>query len=125
MKSAALAAAAALVVLAGCADTYRPVVDRQGVDPGAYQRDLAECRDYARQVSPLGSAAKGGLIGGAIGAAAGAVVGALTGNVGRAAAIGAAGGGTAGILRGGLRGGARQKRVIRRCMRGRGYRVLD
>ena len=112
-------------VIAGCADTYHPIVDRQGVDQSAYQRDLADCREYARHVDPTGDAAKGGLIGGAIGAAAGAVVGALTGGVGRGAAIGAAGGGTAGVLRGGLRGVERQKRVIRRCMRGRGYRVLD
>jgi len=124
MRHAAFAAAA-LIVLAGCADTYQPIVDRQGVDQTAYQRDLGECREYARQVSPVGDAAKGGLIGGALGAAVGAVVGALTGNVGSGAVIGAAGGATGGVLRGGLRGGARQKRVIRRCMRGRGYRILD
>lgn len=115
----------AVVALAGCANTYQPIVDREGVSPSAYERDLAECRDYARQVDPAGSAVKGGLLGGGIGAAVGAVVGALTGGVGRGAAIGAAGGATAGVLRGGLRGGAKQKAVIRRCLRGRGYRVLD
>ncbi|HUT51384.1 MAG TPA: glycine zipper family protein [Alphaproteobacteria bacterium] len=115
----------AAVVLAGCADTYHPIVDKEGVDQSAYQRDLGDCREYARRVNPTSSAAEGGLIGGAIGAAAGAVVGALTVGVGRGAAIGAAGGGTAGLLRGGLRGLERQKRVIRRCMHGRGYRVLE
>ncbi len=127
MRLAAIALAAAILAggLAGCADTYRPIVDRQGVDPSAYERDLAECRDYARRVDPAASAAKGGLLGGAVGAAVGAVVGALTGNVGRGAAIGAAGGATGGVIRGGIRGGARQKRVVRRCLRGRGYRVLD
>ena len=115
----------AAALLAGCADTYNPIVDNKGVDQAAYQRDLAQCRDHARRVSPLGDAAKGGLIGGAIGAAAGAVIGALTGGIGSGAAIGAAGGGTAGVLQGGLTGAERQKRVIRRCMSGRGYRVLD
>ena len=95
------------------------------IGQATYERDLAECRDFARRADPAADAAKGGVVGGAIGAAVGAVVGALTGNVGRAAAIGAAGGATGGVLRGGLRGGARQKRIIRRCLRGRGYRVLD
>ena len=127
MKPAVTVAAAAILAggIAGCADTYRPIVDSQGVDQVEYERDLAECREYARRVDPAGSAAKGGLLGGAVGAAVGAVVGALTGNVGRGAAIGAAGGATGGVLRGGIRGGARQKRVLRRCLRGRGYRVLD
>jgi len=127
MKPAAMFAVAAILAggLAGCADTYRPIVDSQGVNQAEYERDLAECREYARRVDPAGSAAEGGLLGGAVGAAVGAVVGALTGNVGRGAAIGAAGGATGGVLRGGIRGGARQKRVLRRCLRGRGYRVLD
>jgi hypothetical protein len=111
--------------LAGCADTYRPIVDRQGVDQAAYERDLDECREYARRIDPANSAAKGAVLGGAFGAALGAVFGALTGNIGRGAAIGAATGATGGLLRGGVRGGARQKRVIRRCLTGRGYRVLD
>lgn len=111
--------------LAGCAETYQPIVDTRDVDQAVYERDLAECRELARRVNPGTSAARGGVVGGAIGAAVGAVVGALTGNVGRAAAIGAAGGATGGVLRGGLRGGGRQKRVIRRCLRGRGYRILD
>jgi uncharacterized protein YcfJ len=127
LKRRLLCLAAALLAagLAGCADTYQPIVDSQGTDRAAYERDLAECRELARRASPAGDVAKGGLVGGAIGAAVGAVVGALTGNVGRAAAIGAAGGATGGILRGGLRGGERQKRIIRRCLRGRGYQVLD
>jgi hypothetical protein len=126
MRIAAIATAAAILAggLAGCAETYQPIVDRQGIDPAAYERDLAECRDYARRVDPGRSAAKGGLIGGAIGAAVGAVVGALTGNIGQAVAIGAAGGATGGVIRGGVQGGARQKRVINGCLRGRGYRVL-
>jgi len=120
-----IAAGLVAAALAGCADTYRPIVDTETVDQQTYERDLADCREYARRVDPAADAAKGGVIGGAIGAAVGAVVGALTGNVGRAAAIGAAGGATGGVLRGGLRGGARQERVIRRCLHGRGYRVLD
>ena len=124
-KALCIALVMAATGLAGCADTYRPIVDTDAVDRATYERDLADCRDFARRADPAADAVKGGVIGGAIGAAVGAVVGALTGNVGRAAAIGAAGGATGGVLRGGLRGGARQKRIIRRCLRGRGYRVLD
>ncbi|HNB26061.1 MAG TPA: glycine zipper family protein, partial [Alphaproteobacteria bacterium] len=43
--------------LAGCAQSYQPVVDTRGHDTARYQQDLYECRQYAEQVSPAGNAA--------------------------------------------------------------------
>lgn len=112
-----------LVIATAC--TSDPIIDTKGVDPARYQADLAECRDYADQVSVPANAAGGGLFGGAAGAAIGAAIGAVTGNPGTGAAVGAAGGGTSGAIGGTGRGVSKQDRVVRNCLRGRGYSVLD
>jgi outer membrane lipoprotein SlyB len=119
--------AVALATLAGCAQTYQPVVDTKGHDSARYQQDLFECRQYAEQVSPAGQAAVGGLGGAAGGAALGAITGALVGGVsaGEGAALGAATGGAVGVGAGAYRGIDEQQRVIDNCLRGRGYNVLN
>ncbi|HJR21720.1 MAG TPA: lipoprotein, partial [Dongiaceae bacterium] len=61
--------AVAMATLAGCAQSYQPVVDTKGHDSARYQQDLFECRQYAEQVSPAGKAAVSGLGGAAAGAA--------------------------------------------------------
>ena len=117
----------AMATLAGCAQTYQPVVDTKGHDTARYQQDLYECRQYAEQVSPAGQAAVGGLGGAAGGAALGAITGALVGGVsaGEGAALGAATGGAVGVGAGAYRGVDEQQRVIDNCLRGRGYNVLN
>jgi outer membrane lipoprotein SlyB len=103
--------------IAGCAN--EPIVDRRGVDEYQYQDDLAECRSYASQVNTGAETAKKG----AIGAAVGGVVGAAIGNSNDA---------EQGIGYGALIGGSkgfteaerRKQKVLYRCMKGRGYRVL-
>jgi outer membrane lipoprotein SlyB len=119
--------AVAMATLAGCAQTYQPVVDTKGHDSARYQQDLYECRQYAEQVSPAGQAAVGGLGGAAGGAALGAITGALVGGVsaGEGAAFGAATGGAVGVGAGAYRGIDEQQRVIDNCLRGRGYNVLN
>lgn len=110
----------------GCATNnmgadYRPIIDSQGKDPARLQQDVTECQAYAHQVS---SAAER--------AAAGAVAGALLGAV-FAAAAGAKGyrneSAAVGALSGGLGAAAEgerdQRNIIRRCMTGRGYSVLN
>lgn len=109
----------------GCASSYEPIIDTKDVDQARYQADLAECRQYAEQVDVGTSAGAGAGIGAAIGAATGAAVGAITGSPGTGAAVGAAGGGTSGLFGGGLRGVEKERQVIRNCLRGRGYNVLD
>ena len=105
--------------------TSDPIVDTHGVDQGKYDNDLADCRGYADQVDVASGAAGGAAIGAAAGAALGAVIGAMTGAPGTGAAIGAASGGATGGVSGVGSGASRQDRVVRNCLRERGYRVLD
>lgn len=105
-------------MLAGCA-TYRPIVDMKGVDRNAYEADLKECQEYAKQVDPGGDAATGAVAGAAFGALLGAAIGGR-GSAGYGARIGAA----QGVGAGAAHGLAGQIQVVRNCMVGRGYRVL-
>jgi outer membrane lipoprotein SlyB len=114
----------ASIALAGCARSYEPIVDNQGVDEARYQQDLSECRDYAEQVNVGGEAATGTGIGAVLGGALGAVVGAFSGGAGRGAALGAAVGGVTGGAKGTAEGVSGQKQVIANCLRHRGYAVL-
>ena len=121
LLSPALLAAA---LLAGCAQSYQPIVDMNGVDPARYQQDLAECRHYAEEVSPAGEAVAGGAVGAVLGSALGAVAGAFGGDAGSGAALGAGLGGVSGGASGGLGGAAGQRQVIDNCLAHRGYAVL-
>ncbi len=103
--------------LAGCASHPDPIVDMQGVDPALYARDEAECAAYADQVKPAKGAVKGAVAGAAVGAATGAI----SGDADRGAGYGGIWGGA----RSGLRGNAEKQAVFKRCLRGRGYRVLN
>ena len=56
------------VLLTACAGAeVRPIVDMKGVNEARYEKDLAECQDYAKEASGMGGTA-------AKGAGAGAVV---------------------------------------------------
>ena len=108
-----------LLILTGCAG-YRPIVDTKGVDLNRYEADLKECQQYADQVSPATSTAGGA----AAGALLGAAIGALFGNR-QSAGQGAAAMGLLGGAQGASHGANAQMGVIRNCMSGRGYRVLQ
>ena len=112
-------------LLGGCANTgaaYRPMIDSGRGNVANYETDLRECQAYAAQVA-----------GAADQAMAGAIIGALLG-----AAIGAAAGGNRyqrnalssvgaveGAAGGAMAGETDQRNVIRRCLAGRGYSVLQ
>ena len=64
---------AVVIGVTGCAANPNPIVNRQGVDPAAYQRDLSECSRYADEVPIAAGAAKGAVAGGAYGAAVGSI----------------------------------------------------
>jgi hypothetical protein len=83
-----------------------------------YRADLADCEGYAEQVRIERGMAKGAAAGGAAGAATGAIVGE---NVGEYAGVGA----VAGATRSGIRGDQEKSQVVKRCMQGRGYKVLN
>jgi outer membrane lipoprotein SlyB len=105
--------------LAGCA--YRPVVDPKRSDMAKYETDLAECRQIAEKAPGAGA---GAVVGAAGGYAVGQVFARTTGrsNVANEAGRGAAVLGAAG----GAGAGAKNKRqIIKNCMSGRGYAVLD
>ena len=113
----AVIVAAVVGLLTGCSGASGPIIDTKGVDLAQYERDKAECEAYATQVS-TGQAVGRGAAGGAV---VGAAIGAITGSAGRGAGIGA------------VTGGAESARisdreranVVRNCLRGRGYRVLN
>lgn len=113
------AVATGLVVLAvsGCAAQPDPIIDTQGVDLAAYRRDLAECRQYANEVSMAAGAAKGAAAGGAYGAAVGSING--------RAAEGAGTGAISGAAWSMLEADREKQQVVKRCVAGRGYRVLN
>jgi len=107
----------ALLTLAGCASSRGPIIDTKGVDMARYEQDLAECEGYAQEVNPATGATRGAAAGGAVGA----MTGAIGGDAGRGAATGAVLGGSQSAVR-----GVRERdRVVKECLRGRGYRVLN
>ena len=113
-------AATLLASLAGCAAHPDPIVDMKGVDQDEFARDWQECDEYSEEVVIARGVAKGGATGAAVGAVAGAI-GGDSGDVGEGAGFGALYGGT----RSGLDADAEKQQVFKRCLRGRGYRVLN
>lgn len=119
MGRAFLAAAVLGLSLTGC--TYNPVIDpKTSAHPENFQSDLGECRQIAEGGAAKGAALAGAGVGGAIGAG-------LAVATGHPNAVGQAAGG--GAVIGGARGGAasnREKRmIVRNCLKGRGYAVLN
>lgn len=116
--------AAIAVFISGCAsaptgENYIPLVDVRAGEGHRFQQDLNDCQAYAAQ---RGDAASGAVAGAVAGALFGAVLGAIVG-VSRNELAGV------GALTGGLQGAAHnegsQRDIIRRCLTGRGYTVLD
>ena len=124
--ASAILSITALSTLVGCSNGYqygapdKVIVDTLGVDPYSYEMDLADCEAYAMQVSVGQRTAEGAVEGGLVGG----VLGAVLGNSDSAKR-----GAGAGAVVGGVKGnkGARheQDRVVKRCLNGRGYRVLN
>lgn len=91
-----------VLLLSACAPAYKPLVDMRGIDPADFKQDLAECRSYAAQRIPYNSNA-------------------LALETPDEIAYDSQYGGippTKESIK-------REKRIIRRCLRGRGYNVLD
>jgi hypothetical protein len=114
-----LAAVTLALQLAGCAAHPDPIIDTKGVDPDAMARDWQECEAYTEEISIAKGTAKGAGLGAAVGAVVGSIGG--RGDAGESAAYGAVYGGTGS----GLEADRDRQEVFKRCMRGRGYRVLN
>lgn len=109
---------ATALAMAGCA--YKPIVDMKGVDQGKYEQDLAECRQYADQAHGAGT---GAVVGAAAGAALSYGVSRAVG--GRDPSAAARGGAVVGGASGAGAGARNKRDVVRRCLAGRGYSVLN
>lgn len=111
-----------LVVLVGCAGaSYRPIIDTQGVDFNRYENDLRQCQQFATQT---GDATQKAAVGAAAGAILGSVLAAAAGG-GYDRSATARVGAVTGAVSGGAQGETDQRNIIRRCLAGRGYRVLQ
>ena len=103
--------------LTACAANPDPIVDMKGVDPVMYEADLADCKAYSREIRTEAGVAKGA----AGGAVVGGAIGAIGGDTGQGAGIGAVAGGA----KSAQMNEREKQRVVKNCMRGRGYRVLN
>jgi outer membrane lipoprotein SlyB len=97
-----------------------PIVDTKGINPAVYDADLQECYTFADEVEAgrkiVTAAATGAVVGSVIGAAAG-----NSETAKRGAGVGAA----SGALSGTSNTMHERQRVVRNCLAGRGYRVLN
>ncbi len=108
---------ATVIFLAGCAAHPDPIIDTKGVDQEKLAQDWDDCEAYTEEIAIEKGVAKGA----ATGAVVGGMAGAIDGDAGQGAGFGAIYGGT----RSGLDADRQKQKVFKRCMRGRGYRVLN
>jgi outer membrane lipoprotein SlyB len=110
--------------LSGCANmgaNYRPIIDNKVVNTEKYEQDLKECQEFAKQAP---SATDGVIAGAVVGTLIGAALGASTGNsYVRNSTMNF--GGTYGAMSGGASAEGTQRSIIKKCLDGRGYRVLN
>ena len=83
-----------------------------------YEQDLAECTSYSEQIDPSKGMAKGAAGGAVTGGAIGAIG---SGSIGTGAGIGA----VLGMSRSGSKAATDKEEVVKRCLRYRGYKVLN
>ena len=107
----------AIALFTACAAHPDPIIDERGVNMASYRADLQECESYADPISVGEGAAKG--------AAGGAAVGAATGVIGGDVYSGAGYGAIFGATRYGNEADRDKRNVVKRCLRGRGYQVLN
>ena len=135
--TAPLCLAAASLSLAACGyqsslRDYRPVVDSYTTDMAGYDADRAQCVNIAMQAQAeyerqqRAQRESNLTIGLIVGAIAGAAVGSATGDAGDGAIVG----GTLGALEGGLAETdydpvTSPRKIVDRCMKNRGYKVLS
>ena len=123
----------AFPLLAACAYNSAPVVGPHDKTEAEYQQDFTECQQYAAQVDKGEAARTGavnaGVLGALSGAVSGAAIGWIDGDTAEGAVIGGVAGGAAGAAGGAAGGAAKatqdQAYVLRRCLAGKGYDVLD
>ncbi len=116
-RAKTLFTASLMLTIIACAAHPDPIVDMKGVNPELFSQDWEDCEGYSEQIAMGKGVAKGA----GAGAVVGAVGGAIHDDVGRGAASGA----LIGATRSGLTADRDKQQVFKRCLRGRGYRVLN
>jgi len=119
VKSTPMLAVWTSILIIGCSAQPDPIIDSKGVNMSVYEQDLEDCRVYAEQIPVATGVAKSAAGGAAVGGAVGVVRD--RGDVGEAAAVGA-------ILAGSHSASKEAKnkeQVVKRCLRYRGYKVLN
>lgn len=106
-----------IATVCGCAAHPEPIIDMQGVDRVRYEKDMEDCTAYGEQIRIEEGAVKGA----AAGAAVGAATGAISGDTARGAGYGA----VIGTAESARLNDREKQQVVKNCMRGRGYRVLN
>ena len=117
-----------LITLSGCVanssgsifESSKPIIDTKGVNMSQYDIDLEECSVFSEDISTGKSIAKGAVTG----AAVGAVIEAITDDIRSrrdAIEVGAVSGGA----QSGIRAVREKEQILKRCLRGRGYKVLN
>jgi outer membrane lipoprotein SlyB len=119
LKLSCFALLVSAIGLAGCSSSSGPIIDTKGVNMGRYQGDLEDCKTYAEQVRIEEGVVKGAAAGAAVGGATGAVLDRSS------ASEGAAVGAITGAARSAQLGDKEKDRVVKNCLRGRGYKVLN
>jgi uncharacterized protein YcfJ len=109
-----------LLLLSACTTTDEIIIDKKGVDMSRYYDDLKECRSYGAEVKTAEKGTRGAVSGAVVGGAVGAIVDGSEG-AGRGAGVGAITGGVKGIRE----GESQEISVVKRCLLGRGYQVLN
>ena len=96
------------------------IIDTRGVDMDVYRNDLLDCSSFSKNIDATQRTIEEGARSGVTGAAVGAILGGKEG----AKKIG----GSAGILgavEGHIEARYEQSKIIKNCLRGRGYKVLN
>ena len=115
-----------LFFVVGCAQTDLSdrndiaIIDTRGVDESVFKKDYSECSDFAKNIDLTERTLKQGAVAGATGAAVGAIIGGeeAAKKIGGSAAV-------LNAVEANLDGRNEQAKVIKNCLRGRGYKVLN
>ena len=115
-----------LCFVIGCAQTNLSdrndiaIIDTRGVDESVFKKDYSECSDFAKNIDLTERTLKQGAVAGATGAAVGAIIGGeeTAKKIGGSAAV-------LNAVEANLDGRNEQAKIIKNCLRGRGYKVLN
>ena len=115
-----------LCFIVGCAQTDLSdrndiaIIDTRGVDESVFKKDYSECSDFAKNIDLTERTLKQGAVAGATGAAVGAIIGGeeTAKKIGGSAAV-------LNAVEANLDGRSEQAKIIKNCLRGRGYKVLN